>query len=140
MKVKRFLSKISSAEKWYSISIPRMEPQDVRWKQRSSANCMNSSKNENTVIIGISMDSVESHRKFKMENNIPFILLSDPEGRVLKRYDVLEEPVNKEAPYRSVVRTTFLINEDGKIVKIYSKVNPKGHAETCLLDVKSIKA
>jgi peroxiredoxin Q/BCP len=97
-------------------------------------------KNENTVIIGISMDSVESHRKFKMENNIPFILLSDPEGRVLKRYDVLEEPVNKEAPYRSVVRTTFLINEDGKIVKIYSKVNPKGHAETCLLDVKSIKA
>jgi peroxiredoxin Q/BCP len=96
-------------------------------------------KNENTIIIGISMDSVESHRKFKMENNIPFILLSDPQGRVLERYGVLEEPVNKEAPYRSVVRTTFLINENGRIVKIYRKVNPKGHAETCLLDVKRIK-
>jgi len=95
-------------------------------------------RKENTFIIGISMDDVESHKKFKMENNIPFILLSDPEGEVLKKYGVLEEPVNKEAPYRSVVRTTFLISEDGRIVKIYRRVNPKGHAEACLLDLKSL--
>jgi peroxiredoxin Q/BCP len=95
-------------------------------------------RKEDTVIIGISMDDVESHRKFKVENNIPFILLSDPEGKVLKKYGVLEEPVNKEAPYRSVVRTTFLISEDGRIVKIYRRVNPKGHAEVCLLDLKSL--
>jgi len=95
-------------------------------------------RKEDTVIIGISMDDVESHRKFKVENNISFILLSDPEGKVLKKYGVLEEPVNKEAPYRSVVRTTFLISEDGRIVKIYRRVNPKGHAEACLLDLKSL--
>lgn len=93
---------------------------------------------ENAVIIGVSKDSVESHKKFKKENNLPFILLSDPEAKVLKKYGVWKKKTLYGKAFRGVERTTFLIDEKGRIKKIYRNVKPKEHAQTCLLDLKSL--
>lgn len=93
---------------------------------------------EDAVIIGISKDNVESHKKFKKENNLPFTLLSDPEAKVLKKYGVLKKKVLYGKAFMGVERTTFLIDEEGRIKKIYRNVKPKDHAQTCLLDLKSL--
>jgi len=91
---------------------------------------------ENTVIIGVSRDSVESHKKFKKENNLPFMLLSDPEAVVLKKYGVLRKKSLYGRAFMGVERTTFLIDEEGRIIRIYRNVKPKEHAQNCLLDLK----
>jgi len=93
---------------------------------------------ENTVIIGVSKDGVESHKIFKKENNLPFTLLSDPEAKVLKKYGVWKKKILYGKAFMGVERTTFLIDEEGRIKKIYRKVKPKEHAQTCLLDLKSL--
>ncbi|MDW8034206.1 MAG: thioredoxin-dependent thiol peroxidase [Nitrososphaerota archaeon] len=84
----------------------------------------------NAVIIGISRDDIESHRKFKRENNLSFTLLSDPEAEVIKKYGVW-----KKKAFMEVERTTFLIDEEGRIKKIYRNVKPEGHAKECLIDL-----
>ncbi len=89
-----------------------------------------------TVILGISKDSVKSHQKFKAQNQLPFTLLSDPDAKVLKEYGVWKEKSLYGRKFMGTERTTFLIDERGIIKKIYSKVKPKGHAQTCLLDLK----
>jgi peroxiredoxin Q/BCP len=83
---------------------------------------------KNAVILGLSKDSVESHKKFKEKYDLPFTLLSDPEGRVISLFGVKKGIFGTE-------RTTFLIGEDGTIKKVYKKVKAKGHAELCLLDL-----
>jgi peroxiredoxin Q/BCP len=93
---------------------------------------------ENAAIIGVSKDSVESHKRFKKENNLPFTLLSDPEAKVLKKYGVWKKRILYGKAFMGVERTTFLIDEEGRIKKIYRKVKPKDHAQTCLLDLKSL--
>ncbi|MFX0201323.1 MAG: peroxiredoxin [Candidatus Hodarchaeota archaeon] len=86
---------------------------------------------ENVIILGISKDSVQSHQKFKEKNQLPFTLLSDPVGKVTKLYGVGKTIFG-------TARTTFLIDEQGTIKKIYKKVKPKEHAKTCLLDLSKI--
>ena len=80
------------------------------------------------VVIGISKDSVESHRKFAEKYSLPFVLLSDPELKAITAYDVWKEKMNYGKPVMGVVRTTYLI-EDGVITKAFGKVkaaeNPK---------------
>ena len=90
---------------------------------------------EGAVILGISKDSVTSHQKFKEKHQLPFTLLSDPESKVLNEYGVWKEKVLYGKKYMGTERTTFLINEKGTITKIYTKVKPEGHAQTCLLDL-----
>ena len=75
------------------------------------------------VILGVSKDSVASHKKFEEKYELPFPLLSDPEMEVLQAYDVLKEKKTKGKTSMSVVRTTYLIDEDGMIVKGFEKVN-----------------
>ena len=87
------------------------------------------------VILGISKDSVESHRKFKEKHQLQFKLLSDPESKVLTKYGVWKEKVLYGRKFMGTERTTFLIDERGIIRKIYTKVKPEGHAQTCLLDL-----
>lgn len=94
---------------------------------------------ENFVIIGISNDSVESHQKFKKKHDIPFILLSDPEIKVLNLYGVWKEKSMYGKKFMGTERTTFIIDEKGVINKIYRKVRPKDHAQICLMDFKSKK-
>ena len=73
------------------------------------------------VVIGVSKDTVASHKKFEEKYSLPFILLSDPELDVIKAYDVWQEKMNYGKPVMGVVRTTYLI-ENGKIIKAFGKV------------------
>jgi len=81
------------------------------------------------VVLGISPDSVESHKKFADKYNLPFPLLSDPEKKVLQKYGVWKEKSMYGRKYMGVERTTVIINEKGKIIKIFPKVKVKGHVD-----------
>jgi len=88
---------------------------------------------EDIVILGLSKDSVQSHQKFRRKHELPFILLSDPEGKVLELYDVWKKRSLYGRTFMGTERTTFLIDEKGIVKKLYRKVRVKGHAQTCLL-------
>ncbi len=74
------------------------------------------------VVIGVSKDSVKSHQNFAAKYDLPFTLLSDPELAAIKAYDVWQEKKNYGKVYMGVVRTTYLINEEGVIEKAFGKV------------------
>ena len=92
-------------------------------------------KNENAVILGISKDSVKSHLKFKTSNDLPFTLLSDETHEVITAYGVYQEKSMYGKKYMGIVRTTYVINEEGYIISIEEKVNSKKNPENtlCLL-------
>ena len=92
---------------------------------------------QNGVILGVSKDSVQSHRKFKRKHDLPFTLLSDPEGKVLDLYGVWKKKSLYGRTFMGTERTTFLIDQKGILTKIYRRVKVKGHAQSCLLDLKS---
>lgn len=94
---------------------------------------------EGAVIFGVSKDSVKSHKKFKEKHNLPFTLLSDPEGKVLNLYGVWKKRSLYGRTFMGIERTTFLIDKKGAIAKIYRKVKVKGHAQTCLLDLRALQ-
>ena len=81
----------------------------------------------NAEIIGISADSEASHQKFAGKFNLPFTLLSDPDRKVIKDYGVWKEKNNFGIKALGIVRTTFIIDENGIIVKIFNKVKVEGH-------------
>ena len=84
------------------------------------------------AVIGISKDSAASHAKFAEKHNLPFILLSDPDLEAIKAYGVWQEKKLYGKVSFGVVRTTFIINEEGKIEKILPKVNPDKNAAEVL--------
>ena len=84
------------------------------------------------VVIGISKDSVDSHRKFAEKHNLPFILLADPELQAIKAYGVWQEKKLYGKLSMGVVRTTFIIAPDGTIEKIMPKVKPDTNAAEIL--------
>lgn len=84
------------------------------------------------TIIGISKDSVKSHDKFKAKYNLQFPLASDQDGDVCERYGVWIEKSLYGRKYMGIDRTTFLIDEHGKIQKIWPKVKVDGHTEEIL--------
>ena len=84
------------------------------------------------AVIGISKDSAASHAKFAEKHNLPFILLSDPDLEAIKAYGVWQEKKLYGKVSFGVVRTTFIINEEGKIEKILPKVNPDKNASEVL--------
>ncbi len=84
---------------------------------------------KNTVIIGISKDSVNSHEKFKEQEALNFILASDERGEVCIKYGVWVEKSMYGRKYFGIQRSTFLINEEGRITKIWRKVSVPGHVE-----------
>jgi peroxiredoxin Q/BCP len=88
------------------------------------------------VIIGISPDSVESHKKFADKYNLPFTLLSDEDKKVLGKYDVWKEKSMYGRKYMGVERTTYIIDESGKIKKIFNKVKVDGHNEEVIEALK----
>jgi peroxiredoxin Q/BCP len=94
-------------------------------------------KKQGAVIVGVSKDSVESHKKFKEKHDLPFTLLSDPEGKVLNLYGVWKKKSLYGKTFMGTERTTFLIDEKGIVMKVYRKVKAKGHAQTCLLDLRA---
>lgn len=89
-------------------------------------------KNNDIIVIGISKDSVSSHQKFAEKYSLPFILLSDPELAAIKAYDVWQEKKMCGKVGMGVVRTTFIIDENGNIEKIMPKVKPDTNAKEIL--------
>ena len=102
-------------------------------------NKLNSLINKNnTVIYGISKDSIESHLKFKKKYKLKFDLLSDEKLLVIKKYGVWGMKTFLGKKYKGVIRSTFLINSNRKIHKIWSNVRVKDHAKSVLEEIKNI--
>ena len=89
-------------------------------------------KTQNVIVIGISKDSVASHLKFSQKHDLPFILLSDPELQAIQAYGVWQEKKLYGKVSMGVVRTTYIINEQGIIEKVMPKVKPDTNAADIL--------
>ena len=92
----------------------------------------NGFKEKNAQVIGISRDSTESHRKFAEKHSLPFILLSDPLLDAIQKYGVWQEKKLYGKVSMGVVRTTFIIDENGNIERIMPKVKPDTNAQEIL--------
>ena len=86
-------------------------------------------KGSKAMILGISPDSVKSHQKFKEKFDLPFTLLADEDHAIAEKYGVWQKKSMYGRTYMGIARTTFVIDQDGKVAKIFEKVKPKGHAE-----------
>ena len=89
-------------------------------------------KELDAVVIGISKDSVSSHVKFAEKYSLPFVLLSDPEHKVIEAFDAWQEKKNYGKTYFGTVRSTFIIDENGIIEKVMPKVKPDTNAAEIL--------
>ena len=89
-------------------------------------------KRKGTVVLGVSPDSVSSHQKFKKDHGLNFPLISDAEKKLVQSYGVWKEKPLYGRKYMGIERTTFLIDEQGKIEKIWPKVQVDGHFEEVL--------
>ncbi len=89
-------------------------------------------KAKDVVVIGVSRDSIASHQKFAKKYDLPFILLSDPELQAIQAYGVWQEKKLYGKVSMGVVRTTFIIDEQGNIEKTMSKVKPDTNAAEIL--------
>ena len=85
-----------------------------------------------TKIFGVSKDSIKSHEAFKQKFKFPFELISDPDEKVCKLFDVIKEKSMYGKKYMGVERSTFLIDLNGKLLKEWRKVKVKGHVEDVL--------
>lgn len=94
---------------------------------------------ENAVVIGVSRDSIESHRRFIEKKELKIKLLSDEQANVHKIYDVLHPKHFMGKEITSAVRTTFLINPEGEITRVWDNVKATGHAEKVLTELKALK-
>jgi peroxiredoxin Q/BCP len=95
-------------------------------------------KRAQTIILGVSRDSIASHEKFKEKQGFPFDLISDPDETLCKKFDVIHEKTLYGRKFMGVVRSTFLIDADGKLRREWRKVKVKGHAEEVLEAVKAL--
>ena len=95
-------------------------------------------KKLNTEILGVSRDSVKSHENFKLKQSFPFELLSDPEEKMCKAFDVMKMKSMYGKQYMGVDRSTFLIDEKGRVIKEWRSVKVKGHVEEVLSLIKEL--
>ena len=93
---------------------------------------------ENTLIFGLSRESIKSHEKFKKEQSFPFDLISDPDEKICKLYEVIKEKSMYGRKYMGIERSTFLIDEEGKLVQEWRKVKVKEHAKQVLDTVRAM--
>jgi len=91
---------------------------------------------QNAVVLGISADSPESHKKFKEKHRLTFPLLSDVNKEVIQAYGVWKEKSLYGRKFMGIERTTFIIDEEGTIIKIFQKVKVEGHLEAVLKALK----
>ena len=95
-------------------------------------------KRRNTVILGVSRDSIASHEKFKAKQNFPFDLLSDEEEKACGIFDVIKEKNMYGKKFMGIERSTFLIDDKGKLRREWRKVKVKGHVDEVLDAVKGL--
>lgn len=84
------------------------------------------------VVLGVSADEQKAHQKFTAKYSLPFTLLSDPEHTMLEKYNAWVEKSLYGRKYMGIARITYIINEDGKIAHIFSKVKPETHSQDVL--------
>jgi peroxiredoxin Q/BCP len=97
-------------------------------------------KKQGAVVLGISADSVDSHKKFQRKHNLSITLLSDPKKEVINNYGVWKEKNMYGKKIMGIERTTFLIDENGKIARVFPKVKVDGHTEKVLEELSKIRA
>lgn len=90
------------------------------------------------VVLGVSTDSVASHKKFAEKFELPFTLLADEHKEVVGQYGVFGEKKLYGRTYMGTMRTSFLIDPKGKIAKVYEKVKPELHAAEVIADLKAL--
>jgi len=95
-------------------------------------------KKLDTEILGVSRDSIKSHENFKSKQSFSFELLSDPDEKVCKAFDVIKKKSMYGREYMGIDRSTFLINKKGKIIKEWRSVKVKGHVDEVLTAVKEL--
>lgn len=88
------------------------------------------------IIIGVSRDSVRKHINFIAKQELDLLLLSDVNEELVNAFDVLKEKSMYGKTYMGIVRSTFILNEEGTIIKEYRNVKAKGHVEAVLADLK----
>ncbi len=88
-------------------------------------------------VVGISKDSVASHTKFCTKHGLDFTLLSDGDGKACEGFGVWQEKKNYGKVYMGIVRSTFLVDAEGKVTKTWTKVKTKGHAEKVLEEARA---
>tara|TARA_B100000700_G_scaffold161464_1_gene178824 strand:- start:546 stop:1013 length:468 start_codon:yes stop_codon:yes gene_type:complete len=93
---------------------------------------------KNTIVYGISKDSMQSHIKFKKKYKLKFDLLSDEKLSVIKKYGVWGMKSFLGKKFKGVIRSTFLINSKGKVHKIWSNVRVKDHAKSVVEEINNI--
>lgn len=89
-------------------------------------------RKEGIVVIGVSPDEIAKHKKFELKHQLPFILLADPALQIIKKYGVWGEKNMYGKKYMGLIRTTFLIDQDGIIKKVIQKPKSKEHAQEIL--------
>lgn len=93
----------------------------------------------NTVLIGVSADSIKRHENFRKKHELGVILGSDPEKQVIEQYGVWVEKKMYGKTHFGIERATFLIDEAGKIARIWRKVKAKGHAQAVLEEISALQ-
>lgn len=91
---------------------------------------------EGAVVLGISKDSVDSHKKFRDRYGLPFYLLSDVEHKVAEAYGAWGEKKLYGKNYMGMIRSTFIIDEQGRIIKVFPKVKTEKHGQEVLNEIK----
>lgn len=94
--------------------------------------------NEKLVVVGVSTDSVDSHKKFAIKYSLPFTLLADTEKDMVQKFGVWQPKKMFGKEYFGTVRTSFLINPGGQIIKVYKNVNPLIHAAEVEEDLNNL--
>lgn len=102
------------------------------------ADVYNDFKKLGVVVLGVSKDTPKSHKKFAEKYNLPFILLSDKDAVMLEKYGALQEKSIFGKTSLGIVRMSYLIDGEGKVTKVYPKVDPTNHALEILQDLKNL--
>jgi peroxiredoxin Q/BCP len=92
------------------------------------------------VVLGVSPDSIESHRKFKRKYSLPYLLLVDEGHRLAEEFGIWKEKTLYGVKYMGVERTTVIIGRDGRVEKIFPKVQLDGHVEAVEEEVRRLSA
>lgn len=93
---------------------------------------------DNTIILGISQDSIASHEKFKTKQDMPFELLADVSGEICRAYDVIKLKKMYGKEFEGIERSTFLIDEKGILQQAWRKVKVPGHVDEVLAAVQAL--
>ena len=115
-----------------------MTPQAAPPKPSPSTDCATKFTTAGATVIGVSPDSAASHDKFKLKHDLAIALAADPERSAIDAYGVWKEKSMYGRKYFGVERSTFLIDRNGRIAKIWRKVKVPGHADEVLAATKAL--